>query len=120
MHGVLTKYHQRGEVIGYSIDAPCEVIQELMLKRVYGGYCLISEFKLSSCSIQVLQTTGQEWIAAITFGCNTCENIVQNDIHDLLTLLESLISVDGSLEKSNKWPTMAHGAIESLFYQYFC
>jgi hypothetical protein len=120
MHGVLTKYHQRGEVIGYSIDAPCEVIQELMLKRVYGGFCLISEFKLSACRIQILQTTCQEWIATIIFDCDACENVVQSDIHDLLTLLESLISFDGSLEKSNKWPTMAHGAIESLFYQYFC
>jgi hypothetical protein len=81
---------------------------------------LISEFKLSACRIQILQTTCQEWIATIIFDCDACENVVQSDIHDLLTLLESLISFDGSLEKSNKWPTMAHGAIESLFYQYFC
>ena len=105
---------------GLSISAINGVLHELLLKRWLGGFCLISEFKLSACRIQILQTTGQEWIATIIFDCDACENVVQSDIHDLLTLLESLISFDGSLEKSNKWPMMVHGAIESLFYQYFC
>jgi len=90
------------------------------MKVVYSDLSIITEFKLSSCCIQILKESSETCIAAIVSQSNASADVLQTEIHELLVLLSERVSANVAIINSYSWPLMVYDAIESLFYQHFC